>query len=146
MKLQLFDCENESVPANTPAASRPMERARSFDLSVPYHTPSIQLFDCEMVDLLDGTLAAPRPQGKERSLTVAEPAKHVEQKVVSILLDSRLVPGEKVPSEVDYFREYLSQGWRVKQLNSVSTGGSCGWIIVLLEKELNKLRQPTGLT
>lgn len=134
-KLQSFDCEADPVPPNTPAATRPSKRSRLFDLSAPYHPPSLLLFDCETVDLPDGTSAVPRPQGKERRLPPEAVVGQVEQKVVSILLDPHPAPGERAPSEVEYFREYLSEGWKVKQLTSVSTGGAFGWIVVLLERE-----------
>jgi hypothetical protein len=65
----------------------------------------------------------------------------VEQKVVSILL-SRVNNRGKSPEE--HFGNYLSEGWKVKQLTSLATGGEDGWIIVLLEREPTNSLQQTG--
>jgi hypothetical protein len=134
MMLHSFDCEADPIPPNTPAASRPPERSRLFDLAAPYQTPSLQFFDCEMLDLPEGTLAAPRPEGNERQLLIAAPTvgrRHVEQKVVSVLLSSFANRGKLAE---EHFSSYLAEGWKVKQLTSLATGGPDGWIIVLLER------------
>jgi hypothetical protein len=92
-----------------------------------------------MTDLPDGTLAVPRPEGKGRQLPSPEAVVgrgQMEQKIVSILLCSSR-NREKAPEE--HFGNYLSEGWKVKQLTSLATGGSDGWIIVLLERESNQL-------
>jgi hypothetical protein len=136
MKLQSFDCEPQAVPPNTPAASRPSQRPRLLDAAASYQSPSLQCFDCEMVDLPAGTLAVPRPEGNERQLPIAEVV--VEQKVVSILLSSSENRGK---STEEHFANYLSEGWKVKQLTSLATGGADGWIIVLLERSADKSPQ-----
>ena len=136
-KLQSFECEASPVPPNTPAAPRPTARVRSFDLTAPSSIPSVQVFDCHTVDLPAGISAEPRPHGKDRRLSVAETTEgrgQVEQKVVSILLEPPPVPGKKATAKAEYFREYLSEGWKVMQLTSISTGGANGWIVVLLER------------
>lgn len=133
---QAFDCETEPLPPNTLAPARSPARARQLDLSAPCAPPSLQLFDCETVELPAGTLAAPRPPGKERRLSqVDADTGRVEQKVVSLSLSSGEQRDQQRPI-AEHFSEYIADGWKVKQLTSLSTGGAHGWIVVLLERTL----------
>jgi hypothetical protein len=63
--------------------------------------------------------------------------------VVSVyLLDYVYDEGESVPEDTgvkEWLNNYLEQGWRVIQMiplfGGAEGGQSCGWIIVLLEKD-----------
>ena len=143
-KLQAFECEQEPAPSNSLPASRRTARVRTFDVDAPYYSPSFQFFDCEPVEVAADTPAVPRPKGKERRLSIVQAERgrsDSEQKVLSILLDSDAVGAEKAGSKIEYLTEYFAQGWKVKQLDAVSTGGAFAWIVVLMERARRQSRE-----
>ena len=61
-----FDCPEEPLPKDTPAAPRPATRPRQPVSSLLDSQASLQSFDCERINVAPETKAEPRPQGRER--------------------------------------------------------------------------------
>ena len=127
--LQTFECESEPLTQNTPAAARRRDRSRLDDSSTHRHPLTLQAFDCTNAENVVGMEAAKRPVGKERELTAkvsANAVGTVEQKVVSVLLGAATTANDSSVPKMEYFGEYLAQGWLIKQMKTVSTGDSQG--------------------